>query len=122
MSLSNSHDRAVAITSMKALMLGGGAVSPTNRAIALTHLMGHGGIYTLFDTQVMLARLSAISAGERRTGDNPTQEADEVAGLVAAMQDRITSYFSSLVADPYPISSNLERNPIILYRPDNRRI
>ena len=108
MSILNSTQRTLALTSIRSLTSvdasGAFVASPAGRASLLTELMGHGGLYTLLDTSTMTARVSAMVAAE--DGES-AQQAGEVESLVAVMQGKITSYFSHLNTDPYPIPSSL---------------
>jgi hypothetical protein len=70
---------------------------------ALTSMMGHGGLYSLLDHQMMTARLTAVA--------NALPEAlgphDTVSSFVASVGAAAQSFFQHLVQNPYTIHSNL---------------
>jgi len=70
---------------------------------ALTAMMGHGGLYSLLDHQMMTARLTAVA--------NALPEAlgphDTVSSFVASVGAAAQSFFQHLVQNPYTIHSNL---------------
>lgn len=108
MSILNAEEKTQAVASLKALSLRSDTNHPgdslTNMGTALTHLMGHGGIYTLLDTQTMAARISALLPDNHHS---VASNAAHVETLVAVIQDKVTSFFTHLKNEPYPIPSDL---------------
>ena len=86
------------------------SISHTNRAHpriaaarALTSMMGHGGLYSLLDAQMMTARLSAV--GDALPGVLGTHTT--VSSFVASVGLAAQSFFQHMVQNPYTIHSNL---------------
>ncbi|WP_419806139.1 peroxidase family protein [Terriglobus sp.] len=70
---------------------------------AMTTMMRHGGLYSLLDTQMMTARLTAVA----ETLPQMLQPHSTVSSFVASVSASAQSFFQHLVQKPYTIHSNL---------------
>jgi heme peroxidase len=70
---------------------------------ALTDMMGHGGLYSLLDSQTMTPRLSALADQLPQVLGTHTTVSSFVASVGMAAQ----SFFQHMVQNPYTIHSNL---------------
>jgi hypothetical protein len=74
---------------------------------ALTALMGHGGLYSLLDSELMTARLTPLAAKKNQSADDGSPAPRSIPDMASALRGEVTNFFSHLVQKPYDIPSNL---------------